>query len=93
MPPLAGALIGAAFGRYRFGRIMGLMNPLMLPIRVLGIPYAGWIYDRTGSYEIAFLTFVGLCALSIAVLAFLRLPDVEPGSDRDRATGAPVPGR
>jgi MFS family permease len=93
MPPLAGALIGAAFGRYQFGRMMGLMNPLMLPIRVLGIPYAGWIFDRTGSYQIAFLTFVGLCVLSILVLAFLRLPEVEPGSDPNRASGAPIPGR
>jgi MFS family permease len=93
MPPLAGALVGAAFGRYRFGRVMGLMNPVMLPIRVLGIPYAGWIFDRTGSYQIAFLTFVGLCVLSILVLAFLRLPEVEPGSDPKRATGAPIPGR
>lgn len=93
MPPLAGALVGAAFGRYRFGRMMGLMNPLMLPIRVLGIPYAGWIFDRTGSYQIAFLTFVGFCALSILVLAFLRLPEVEPGSDPNRATSAPNPGQ
>jgi len=92
MPPLAGALIGAAFGRYRFGRMMGLMNPVMLPIRVLGIPYAGWIFDRTGSYEIAFLTFVGLCVVSILVLALLRLPEVEPGSEQARATGAPIPG-
>ena len=92
MPPLAGALIGAAFGRYSFGRMMGLMNPLMLPIRVLGIPYAGWIYDRTASYEIAFLTFIGLCVASILVLAFLRLPEVEPGSEPARAAGATAVG-
>jgi MFS family permease len=79
--PLSGALIGAAFGRERFGRAIGAMNPLMLPIRVFGIPYAGWIFDRTGSYEIAFLTFMGLCALSIVVLTFLRLPEAEPGSE------------
>ncbi len=92
MPPLLGALIGAAFGRYRFGRIMGLMNPVMLPIRVLGIPYAGWIFDRTGSYQIAFMTFIGLCVLSILVLFLLRLPEVEPGTDSDRTGGAATPG-
>jgi len=86
------ALIGAAFGRYRFGRMIGLMNPVMLPIRVLGIPYAGWIFDRTGSYQIAFLTFIGLCAVSILVLAFLRLPEVEPGTESTRATGASMLG-
>jgi MFS family permease len=92
MPPLAGALIGAAFGRYKFGRMMGLMNPVMLPIRVLGIPYAGWIYDRTGSYEVAFLTFIALCAASILVLTFLRLPEVEPGTESTRTTGTTIPG-
>jgi MFS family permease len=92
MPPLAGALIGAAFGRYRFGRMMGLMNPVMLPIRVLGIPYAGWIFDRTGSYEIAFLTFIGLCVMSILALSLLRLPDVEPGTESTRAADTVISG-
>jgi hypothetical protein len=78
--PLWGALIGAGFGRQAFGRVMGLMGPVMLPVHVLGIPYAGWIYDRTGSYEVAFLTFIAIYVLAIAVLLLLRLPDVEPGS-------------
>jgi MFS family permease len=101
MVPLSGAIIGAAFGRHRFGRMMGMMNPLMLPIRVLGIPYAGWIYDRTGSYEIAFLTFICLYAVSILVLGFLRLPEVEPGIEEfgrgpttsDSGKGMPIGGR
>jgi MFS family permease len=88
MPPLLGTLIGAAFGRHQFGRVFGLMNPLMLPIRVLGPPYAGWIFDTTGSYEIAFLTFIGLCALSMLVLVLLRLPEVEPGTGSNGAGGA-----
>jgi len=92
MPPLLGALIGAAFGRYRFGRVFGLMNPLMLPIRVLGPPYAGWIFDSTGSYQIAFLTFIGLCAISILVVALLRLPEVEPGTESPRAGDTVLPG-
>jgi MFS family permease len=78
--PLWGALIGAGFGRQAFGRVMGLMGPAMLPIHVLGIPYAGWIYDRTGNYEIAFFTFVGIYVLATAVLLLLRLPGLEPGS-------------
>jgi MFS family permease len=77
--PLWGALIGAGFGRQAFGRVMGLMTPVMLPIHILGIPYAGWIYDRTGSYEIAFFSFTGIYVLAIAVLLLLRLPEVEPG--------------
>ena len=48
--------------------------------RIFGIPYAGWIYDRTGSYDIAFITFLGAYALAITAALFLRLPAVEPGA-------------
>jgi MFS family permease len=78
--PLWGALIGAGFGRQAFGRVMGLMTPVMVPVQILGIPYAGWIYDRTGSYDIAFVSFLGVYALAGGVLLFLRMPDVEPGT-------------
>jgi len=77
--PLWGALIGAAFGRFAFGRVMGLMSPCMLPIQMLGVPFAGYIFDRTGSYEPAFRIFIALYGVAIGVLVFLRLPDREPG--------------
>jgi MFS family permease len=79
--PLWGALIGAGFGRHAFGRVMGLMSPFMLPIQSLGVPFAGYIFDRTGSYNAAFQTFLGIYALAALVLVFLRLPQAEPGSD------------
>lgn len=80
MIPLWGAAIGAGFGRHAFGRVMGLMAPVMVPIHIFGIPYAGWIYDRNGSYDIAFITFLGAYALAMAVTLFLRLPEIEPGA-------------
>jgi MFS family permease len=80
--PLWGALLGAAFGRAAFGRVMGLMSPVMLPIQSLGIPFAGLVFDRTGSYDVAFAVFVLAYLASIAALAFLRLPDAEPGRPR-----------
>ncbi len=76
--PLWGALLGAAFGRASFGRVMGLMSPVMVPIQSAGIPFAGLVFDRNGSYEFAFAVFVGLYLASIAVLGFLRLPENEP---------------
>ncbi len=66
--PLWGSLIGEAFGRRSFGRVMGLMGPCMLPIQTSGVPYAGYIFDRYGNYEVAFLTFLGAYALSACVL-------------------------
>jgi len=78
--PLWGAVIGAGFGRQAFGRVMGLMIPVMIPVQIIGIPYAGWIFDRTGSYDIAFSSFLGAYALALAAVALLRLPEVEPGA-------------
>jgi MFS family permease len=84
--PLQGALVGAAFGRQAFGRVMGLLIPAMMPLNVIGSPFAGWVHDRTGSYALAFRVFAGMFALSMVVLAALRLPAFEPG----RAEPKPV---
>ena len=78
--PLWGALIGSGFGRQAFGSVMGLMTPVMVPVQIFGIPYAGWIYDRTGSYDIAFASFLGVYAFASVAVLFLRMPEVEPGT-------------
>lgn len=70
--PLWGSLLGDVFGRDSFGRVMGLMSPCMLPIQTTGIPFAGYIYDRTQSYKIAFLVFLGAYACAAVILLFLR---------------------
>jgi predicted MFS family arabinose efflux permease len=77
--PLWAAMIAAGFGRDAFGSVMGLMSPFMAPIQSLGVPFAGWIFDRTGSYDLAFQMFIGIYAVAAFVLFFLRLPEVEPG--------------
>ncbi|MBY0399458.1 MFS transporter, partial [Myxococcota bacterium] len=77
--PLWGALTGAAFGRASIGSAMGLMNLLMLPVSIAGAPIAAHLYDRTGSYQLAFTTFIGCFAVGAIAIAFLRLPTVEPG--------------
>ncbi len=86
--PMHGALVGAAFGRHAFGRVMGLMSPAMLPINMIGQPFAAYIFDRTGSYDWAFQSFVVVFALSMGVLTMLRLPETEPGRGP-----APAPAR
>ncbi len=70
-----GALVGAAFGRNIFGRVMGLMNPVMLPVHMLGIPFAAHVFDTRGNYTLAFQTFLVTYLLAIVALAFLRMPD------------------
>lgn len=70
--PLQGAVSGKAFGRFSFGSVMGLMRPVQVPMHALGIPLAAWIHDTTGSFEIAFWIFLGVYALSCALIAGLR---------------------
>ena len=85
--PLWGTLIGACFGRRSFGRVMGLMSPMLLPIQVVGVPFAGYVYDRFHSYDPAFTTFVGLYAFSMMALLLLRVPEREPSGSAASPAG------
>ena len=39
--------------------------------------FAGWVFDTTGSYHRAFVTFLGVYAASALILVFLRVPKAE----------------
>jgi MFS family permease len=82
--PVWGALIGVCYGREAFGRVMGLMAPVMGPMNWIVFPFTGWVRDRTGSYDLAFVVFLGAIALAAGLLAFLRLPEREPGGPSRR---------
>ncbi len=71
--PLQGAVTGAAFGRLSFGKVVGLLRPMQLPLHALGIPLAGWIYDATGSYDAAFWIFAACYATACGVMLALRI--------------------
>ncbi|HSG90770.1 MAG TPA: MFS transporter [Pseudomonadales bacterium] len=72
--PLHGAIAGIAFGRENFGKVMGLMRPAMMPLQVTGLPFAGWVFDTYGNYDMAFQLFLGLYVLSAVCIWGLRLP-------------------
>lgn len=84
--PLWGALTGACFGRAAFGRAMGLMTPLMLPFNLAGAPVAAYVFDRTGSYSLVLSTFLITFVLGGLAISFLRIPQVEPGTESHGAT-------
>ncbi len=63
-----GLWLRAAFGRESFGRVLGAMRPPMSVIHLLGVPFAGWIFDITGSYRPAFLTFLVLYVITALVV-------------------------
>jgi predicted MFS family arabinose efflux permease len=73
--PLQGALVGRLFGRERFGKALGNMRPAMFPLQIVGVPLAGWVFDTTGSYDPAFMLFLGLYLLTAVIaLGFKELP-------------------
>lgn len=75
--PLSAALIARTFGPTAFGPMMGMKTMLMTPLVATGTPFAGWIFDETGSYRIAFAVFLGLVLLSLGALWRVRPPVVQ----------------
>jgi cyanate permease len=72
--PLMGMIFGSRFGVASFGRVMGFVM-LSFSLSAVGPLLAGWVYDSTGSYDAAFLTFL---ALFIPVAIAMRwLPSAE----------------
>jgi len=65
------------FGRKALGSIQGISSMLMTPIGVFAPIYAGWIYDKTGSYLNAFIQFAVLLGVA-SILAVFNLPPKAP---------------
>ena len=70
MLPVWGAMVAAAYGVDSFGRVMGLMMPVMAVFTGPGPILAARSMDVTGSYSIAFQGF----ALAIGAAALCLLP-------------------
>ena len=71
------ALRGDYFGRTAFATITGFMSTLMAAGTIIGPFFAGYVYDTTGSYRIAFATFAFASLLSLALIAVVRRPTLE----------------
>lgn len=81
MLPVWGAMVAAAFGVASYGRVMGLIMPVISVFTFPGPLIAGMSMDRTGSYQLAMRGFVVAIGVSAALLLALRLqsePRPEP---------------
>ncbi len=74
--PIWTNMISRGFGARSFGRTMGIMNPLHIPITAPSAPIAGRISDVTGSYDLVFAIYIGLMVVAGTALYFLRRPQV-----------------
>lgn len=72
MVPLRNAMTALAFGRLSFGAVSGALRPVQLPLVVASIPFAGWVFDHFGNYQLAFGLFCALQFLSLAGILLLR---------------------
>lgn len=58
--PLTVAIRADYFGTANFGKILGFSTVPMNVLLLIASPFAGWMYDRYGTYELAFLVLAGL---------------------------------
>ena len=62
--PLLMAFRGDIFGRKKFAQMSGIMSPFRTIGNVVGPVFAGFLFDVTGNYRIAFIAFTCLAVMS-----------------------------
>jgi MFS family permease len=67
-------LVGRCFGPLNFGKIQGLVMSGFAVGVLVGIPLAGRIFDKTGSYELAIIIAAAVFAVS-GVFSLMVRPD------------------
>jgi sugar phosphate permease len=78
--PLA---ITEMYGLKNFGAIIGLTRPAMIVPTVIGPIMAGFIFDRTGTYDLAFGITLGLLSVALAGFALASPPRSLQSTDDD----------
>jgi MFS family permease len=72
--PLWMTITADCFGARSFGTVMGSMNLVVMPFSIIAIRFIGEVFDRTGSYQLAFITFLGTALVSSVLILAVRLP-------------------
>ena len=83
--PLTVAIRGEYFGRTSFGKILGLSTVPMNVLLLISSPFAGYIRDTQGTYEMAFLTLAGLNFLGGVLFLLAKKPSVPTPTPRPGA--------
>ena len=75
MTSLRGALLREYYGRYNFGKYMGIMMGFGACGGIIGPTTAGWVFDMTGSYYFVWLALSAL--IGLATILILRIESKE----------------
>ncbi len=79
---LRGAMMSEYFGRSSFGKSLGTIMGVSSIGGILGPILAGWTFDVRGSYQLIWLFFCGLTAVSVTVILMVKSSSrykLEPG--------------
>ena len=74
------ALIGDLFGRHSYATLRGVMGVGYGIATFLSPIYAGWVFDRSGSYDIVLFTFAVILVVTALFFVMLRHPSAPPAS-------------
>ncbi len=77
MLPVWGAMIAVVFGMRSYGRVMGMMMPLIALTVMPGPILAAMLFDNYGDYVISFYVFFAVLVCSFLMLIPLKLQPVE----------------
>jgi len=81
--PLNWALVGDLFGRNAYATLRGIIGIGTGLGTFLSPVYAGWIFDRTGSYFYVLLTFAAIHLASASLFALLYHRSATPRRSRN----------
>jgi len=70
--PVWTTLTAHCFGRQNFGRALGAMNAITVPIMLASLWIAGRTHDMTGDYRLAFKLFIPQVLIAVIIIAFVR---------------------
>ena len=91
--PLTTSIRGEYFGRGNFGKILGISTIPMNGLLLISSPFAGYMYDWTGTYTVAFLVLAGFNYAGGVCFLFAKRPQIPttPEATPSAPTTAPAP--
>ncbi|MCB0059011.1 MAG: MFS transporter, partial [Caldilineaceae bacterium] len=72
MSPLRSFAISTTIGNASFASAAGVLRVIEAPLVLTASPIAGFIYDTTGSYRLAFLILAGVMAVACVGPFFIK---------------------
>lgn len=71
-------LIGHFYGRRNYAKLRGMVNFISSPLSLPAATLLGWVFDTTGSYQLALVPVMACYALAALLYTGLRPPALPP---------------